>query len=372
MTNPYKKNILLISLFLVLIGSFYVVNSVLVYTIVAIIIATIVLMIENIHTRQVTNETHQKHLELADMLEFKRNQVHHHSDPQHKMHESFNQLVECCQNMASTDTKVAGEMVLIADKVAKGHYSCRIVADSKTPYVHVLRNSLNKMLDVAENNLDQAIGTLQKFSNGNFEARSTVEVEAKMADLLNNINYLGEALETMKKENDVSHKQIVDDSEKLNSTIEEITSTTIVDFKAMITDIVERIHNISIRENEMVQNLHTLVDNANETKAILETIGDIAEQTNLLALNAAIEAARAGDHGRGFAVVADEVRQLAERTQKSLAETSATTNVLIQSIMENSEHLNKNAQVVNEVSEDVGNVSSKMDEIIDLLNNLTK
>ncbi|MDH4944729.1 methyl-accepting chemotaxis protein [Sulfurimonas sp. C5] len=337
-----------------------------------IIIGIIILAVENKHSRLMTDDTHQKHLELTEMLEFKRNQVHSHSDPQHKMHESFNQLVECCQNMASTDTKVAGEMVLIADKVAKGHYSCRIVADSKTPYVHVLRNSLNKMLDVAEENIDQAIDTLKKFSNGDFQARSTVEVEAKMADLLNNINYLGEALEAMKDDNDCSHKQITDDSEKLNNTIEEITNTTIVDFKAMITDIVERIHHISMQENEMVDNLQTLVDNANETKAILDTIGDIAEQTNLLALNAAIEAARAGDHGRGFAVVADEVRKLAERTQKSLAETSATTNVLIQSIMENSEYLNKNAQIVNEISEDVGNVSAKMDEIIDVLNNLTK
>lgn len=372
MTNPYKKNILLIALFTLLIISFYIVSSVFVYTILTVFVGIVVLAIENFHSRRLTDTTHQKHIELAELLEFKRNQVHNHLDPQHKLHESFNQLVECCQNMALTDTKVAGEMVLIADKVAKGHYSCRIVADSKTPYVHVLRNSLNKMLDVAEENIDQAIDTLKKFSNGDFKARSKVEVEAKMADLLNNINFLGEALETMKEENDSSREQIIDASEKLNNTIEEITNTTIVDFKAMITDIVERIHYISMQENEMVGNLQTLVENANETKAILQTIGDIAEQTNLLALNAAIEAARAGDHGRGFAVVADEVRQLAERTQKSLAETSATTNVLIQSIIENSEHLNKNADIVKEVSKDIGNVSNKMDEIIDVLKNLTK
>lgn len=138
----------------------------------------------------------------------------------------------------------------------------------------------------------------------------------------------------------------------------------------MIGAAVRRIYDISQKENEMVGGLQTLVTNANETKTILATIGDIGEQTNLLALNAAIEAAHAGKHGHGFAVVADEVHKLAERTQKSLAESTATTNVLIQSISESSDSLNKNADEVNDISEEVTQISEKLDEIIRSLHTL--
>ena len=104
-------------------------------------------------------------------------------------------------------------------------------------------------------------------------------------------------------------------------------------------------------ETALAQKLEQMSHDAEQVKQVLTVISEIADQTNLLALNAAIEAARAGEHGRGFAVVADEVRQLAERTQKSLTEINATINVIVQSIVDSSEQMSRNAKNIQRLSD---------------------
>ncbi|MDD3477125.1 MAG: chemotaxis protein, partial [Sulfurimonas sp.] len=207
MNNRIKNTIITLA-FTALIVSLFLTDNTLVHAAIAVIGFIVILSTNMKADSSGKNILDQKRLELIEMMQFKRNRVKTDENTTNEAEKNFNTIVATYQESVLEDTKVAGEMVLLTDKVARGDCSGRIASDSKTPYVHILRNSLNNMLDSSEANIDIAIDTLQKFSKGLFGTRSEIHVEAKMAELLNNINQLGQALQGMEEKNSDSQKTI--------------------------------------------------------------------------------------------------------------------------------------------------------------------
>jgi methyl-accepting chemotaxis protein len=213
--------------------------------------------------------------------------------------------------------------------------------------VGTIISSFNKMLSNFKISITKAIIV----GNQAFEASLSLKENSKQLAInineeRSNIETVSELTANIGTSLDIIEEMAVTTTEDLT-----IAHINLDNFARKLNLVVELIEEGTSIQSELRSKVDSLTEQATEIRNVLRIIGDIADQTNLLALNAAIEASRAGEHGKGFAVVADEIRKLAERTQKSLAEISATTNVITQSITEISTETDRTHQENLKISE---------------------
>lgn len=123
------------------------------------------------------------------------------------------------------------------------------------------------------------------------------------------------------------------------------------------------------------QSQNMILDLKNSTQKIqdfVKVVDGISEQTNLLALNAAIESARAGEQGRGFAVVADEVRALASRSQQATNEIGNLIEMLVKSSDHAHNAMNQSNEKVHQTSECIQQARNQLNHIATALAELSE
>ncbi|WP_304366347.1 methyl-accepting chemotaxis protein [uncultured Helicobacter sp.] len=269
-----------------------------------------------------------------------------------RMAARINEAVANIKEHTKVDNIAIAQAIESVHKVEQGDLSIRLQAKANNPQLIKLQDILNRLLDV----LQKRIGSDINLIHNTFEQYKNLDFTSSIPNATGNVevtaNILGQEISQMLRISSDFAQTLAQRAKDLDKAVSHLThgsttqATSLEQTASALEEISSSMQNMRERTTEVVAQ-------GDDIKNIIAIIRDIADQVNLLALNASIESARAGEYGRGFAVVADEIRKLAERTQRSLGEIEANTNLLVQSINDMAESINKQAGEVAQINEAV-------------------
>ncbi|TLD85074.1 methyl-accepting chemotaxis protein [Helicobacter sp. MIT 11-5569] len=284
-----------------------------------------------------------------------------------QMAAAINFNVEKTQKGLEQDSKAVEQSVQTAKTIESGDFTARITETPHSPKLNELKNVLNHLLDDLQSKIGSDTNEISRVFDSYTKLDFTTEVKDAHGRVEVVTNTLGEEIRKMLRASSEFAQSLSMESKSLAEAVSNLTNLTNSQ-AASLDKTAQAVEEITASMQNVSSKTEDVVRQSEDIKNVIGIIRDIADQTNLLALNAAIEAARAGEHGRGFAVVADEVRKLAERTQKSLGEIEANTNLLVQSVNDMGESIKEQTAGVTQINEAVSHLDAVTQENVGIAN----
>ncbi len=273
--------------------------------------------------------------------------------------------------------------------VAQGEFDKRV--DIRLPGdLGVLKDNINKSLDVVKNGIEDTTRITVSLSKGDLTQRVEAnhpgqfgvlkkalnETMDNLRSVVLNIAQASDVVQSASSEIAQGNADMSKRTEEQASSLEETASSL-----EELTGTVQQNAENAKRANQLSKSaadtagqggsivkdaVNAMEEISTSSSRIVDIIGvidEIAFQTNLLALNASVEAARAGEQGRGFAVVATEVRNLAQRSATAAKEIKELIQDSVGKVKVGSDLVEKSGETLEEIVAGVKKVGDMIAEI---------
>ena len=313
-----------------------------------------------------------------------------------KVVDSFNLYIASLKQAHIEDSKVIADVEQVIEKVINGFYVYKVEQNSSNPQIRKLRDSINTMIERTNQNLVGLNNILIEYGNSNFgvvdSKVDTSKVNGIVSSLAASAQLIGVTVSEFLSMIIGSGRRLNHDTNTLSDAANRLSSSAneqaasleetaaaIEEITSIVKSSVQKTSQMSILAKDLQQSSMAGEALANKTNYAMEEIDkqvrsineaisiidQIAFQTNILSLNAAVEAATAGEAGKGFAVVAQEVRNLAARSAEAAKD--------IKNIVEMAtSKANEGKDIANEMINGYSSLNTKINETIVLIEDVSQ
>lgn len=261
-------------------------------------------------------------------------------------------LAEIFENTVTNLRAYIGEISDVLGAIAKGDLTKNTQRDYTGDF-QAIKESLESILGALNQTMGQIAASAEHVSNG------SAQVSASAQSLAQGATEQASAV----TEISTTITNISEGAKQTSIAAEEV---------GRITNQAGAQLNLSMENvKELSVSMDRISSDSKQIGTIIATIENIAFQINILSLNAAVEAARAGSAGKGFAVVAEEISSLASKSDEAAKATKELIESSAATILEGGKVMNRVSEALERTGELAANVTVKMEEVVDAVENQT-